>query len=347
MYKIAGFLFVLLFSVGAVAQNRTILTPRQVEGAPFVLDDRDEFFAKAYRWFFENEPDSAVQYLQKIIEGAGFPLNPQNYYVVVANFMDSFSPIGVIHDAETEFFGTRLYGLSADNLYYVFITRTPQAPSFLSVLATAKDSPFQENLLNFLNFIGVLGAPDLSAEKVYVDVRQFYIPSGFRKFSDLSFIVKKDLSDETPLATAVFDNTARERWSYGIALGLTSVNDVDIIVGSDGRIIVQPKPEADVAVFGVINYHFKPIDTKAPTFGNSFHLLGGLRVGGNLEPLVGIGGGFDLGVIALHAFVGYSVEFANELKEGFEIGDQISEEVDPFKTRIRGKPRFGLEVRFP
>ncbi len=344
-FTIYGILF--LMTIGLFAQNRTILTPQRVDGAPFVLNDQEELFGKAYRWFVENEPDSAIPNLKKLVADAGFTMTPENYYVVVANFMDSFSPIGIIHDEETDFFGTRLYGLNKDNLYYVFISQTPEAPSFLSVLATAKDSPFQTNLLSFLNFIGVLGTETPSGDKVWVDVRQFRIPKAFQKFSDLSFIVKKELSDENALASAVFDNTSKESWSYGIAFGLTSVNDVDIIIGSDGRIIIQPKPDADMAVFGVVNYHLKPIDTKAPTFGNSIHLLGGLRVGGRLEPLIGIGGGFDLGAIALHAFVGYSVEFANELKEGFSIGQTVVDEVDPFKTNIRGKPRFGLEVRFP
>ena len=333
-----------------MAQNRTILVPIQVQGAPFQVDDSNEHFAKSFRWFIENESDSAVTEIKRLVATAGYVMSPQNYYVVVTNYMDSYSPIGVIHDDQTEYFNTRFYGLEKENLYYVYISRKPGAPSFLSVLATAKSSPFQENLLTFLNFIGVLGTESLPASTsndVWIDIRRFNIPSGFQKFSDLSFLVKKDLSDESTLAAAVFDNSTREKWSYGVALGLTSVSDVDIVVGSDGRIIVQPKPESDVAVFGVINYHFWPIDTKAPTLGNSIHALAGLRIGTSLEPLVGIGGGVSLGVIDLHAFVGYSLEFANELNADYEIGQLVNKEENPFKTKLRGKPRFGLEVRFP
>ena len=66
-----------------------------------------------------------------------------------------------------------------------------------------------------------------------------------------------------------------------------------------------------------------------------------------LEPILGIGGGFSLDIIDLHVFAAYSVEFANELEEGFAIGQEVDKEVDPFKLKIRGKPRFGLEIKFP
>lgn len=346
---LTALLTVVFLATILTAQNRTILVPRQVEGSPVKYTDDDDFFGQAYRWFQENETDSAVVNLTRLIEAAGFPVDPNSYYVVVAHFMDSYAPIGVIHK-DTDFFGTRMYGLKEDNLYYVFISRAHQDTSFLSVLATAKDSPFLTNLPGFLNFVGVL--PSLQAVKAmegvqtWIEVRRFNVPKAFQKFSDLSFVVKKNLSDETDLTSAVFDNTSKERWSYGVLFALTSLDEVDIIVGSDGKIIVQPKPTADPAVFGVINFHFSPVDTKQKTLGNSFHLLGGLRVGGNLEPIIGIGGGVSLDVIDLHAFVGYSVEFANELKDKYKVGDEVGD-VDPFKTKIRGMPRFGLEVKFP
>ncbi len=335
------------------AQNRTILVPKPVPGAPFMYDDQEDYFGQAYRWFIESEPERAVENLKTLLDSAGIQLDPKNnYYVVVAHFMDKFAPIGIIHE-DTDFFSTRMYGLKEDNLYYIFISRTPQAPSFLSVMATAKDSPFLQNLPGFLGLFGVFTvpeaqlAPELPGQATWVDVRQFNIPKAFRDFSDLSFIVKKDLAADTVLAQTVFDNSAKERWSYGIAFALTSVDEVDIVVGSDGRIIVQPKPTADVSVFGVINYHFWAVDTKAKTLGNSLHLLGGLRIGDILEPIVGLGGGVDLGFVDVHAFVGYSVEFTNKLKNEFNIGDQVTEDVDPFDTKVRGKPRFGLEIKFP
>jgi hypothetical protein len=138
-----------------------------------------------------------------------------------------------------------------------------------------------------------------------------------------------------------------ERWGYGIATGITSINDVDIIIDNNGRIIVKPKPRGDLATFGVINYYFKPVDTKARTLATSFHLLGGFRISRTIEPLLGVGFGIPLGFIDLHLFGGYSVEFAQELESGYEIGDVLEDDVDPFKLKVRGKPRFGIEIRFP
>ena len=340
-------LFFFLFS-SLSAQDRTILVPKEVQGSPFSFADQEQYFGKAYRWFYEGVVDSAVFNLKKVITQSGYQLDPGAYYVTVAHFSDDFAPIGLIHADETDFFNTRLYGLEKENLYYIFISQTENAPSFLSVLATAKSSPFLENLPGFLGLIGVLNQPltlENTTEKVWVDIRRFSIPKVYQDFSDLSFMVKKQLSDEKPLASMVFDNTAKEKWSYGFAMAITSVRDVDIIVGNDGTIIVRPKPDADVAGFAVINYHFTAVDTKAKTLGNSFHLLGGLRLADIFEPIIGIGGGVSLGFIDLHAFVGYSFEFANQLKSGYAIGQQVTDDVSPFKSKIRGKPRFGLEIK--
>ncbi len=338
----------LLSAAGLFAQNRTILVPQPV--GTFDYNGEGDYFSKAYRWFIESEIDSAVANLKKVIEAAGHPIDPNAYYVVVAHFTDKFTPVGIL-GKDVDFFSTRLYGLKENNLYYAFISQDDSA-SFLSVLATAKDSPFLQNLPGFLGFIGVLpgaGAEELApGERAWVDLRQFTLPKSYRKFSDLSFMVKKDLSDEEALASLVIDNTAKEHWSFGVCFALTSVRDVDFVVGNDGKIIVQPKPTADPAVFGVVNYHFSAVDSKAKTFGTSIHALGGIRVGNVLEPLIGIGGGFSLDIIDLHVFAGYSFEFANELKEGFSVaGDPVAEGEDPFKTKVRGKPRFGLEIKFP
>ena len=346
-------LFLLMLITAVSAQERAILMPIQVNGAPFSFDDSDDMFGESYRWFREGDIDQAADVLRKTITSAGVTLDPAAHYVVVAHYTDSFAPIGMIHGEESDFFNTRLFGLGEDNLYYIFVSRTPDAPSFLSVMATAKDSPFNENLLGFLGLLGIFNSTQSTVQSLggaattYVDVRRFTIPEVFRKFSDISFLVKKELSDERDLAAAIFDNTSKERWSFGLALGMTSVNDVDIIIGSDGTIIVQPKPGADVAAFGVVNYHFSAVDTKRKNFGNSIHLLGGLRIGGNFEPLVGIGGGVSLGFLDIALFGGYSLEVANELAEGYQIGQFVDEEVDPFKTTLRGKPRFGLEVKLP
>jgi len=346
-FKLLVLIFI-LFSTIISAQDRTILVPRQVPGAPFSYNDQNEYFGKAYRWFHEGAIDSAVENLKTVITESGYTLDENAFYVVLAHFSDSFAPIGMIHGNDPDFFNTRLYGLEENNLHYIFISQTEKAPSFLSVMATAKTSPFMENLPGFLGLVGLLGQPAAltsSANNVWVDVRQFSLPKVYRDFSDLSFLVKNKLSDENPLATIVFDNTAKEKWSYGFAMALTSVRDVDIVVGSDGTIIVRPKPDADLAGFAVINYHFSAIDTKAKSFGNSFHLLGGFRLADIFEPIVGIGGGVSLGIIDLHAFVGYSFEFTNDLKSGFEIGDTVSSNTSPFKSKVRGKPRFGLEIK--
>jgi len=345
-------LFVLAAPV--LAQEKVILLPKTVEGAPFRVPDSDDLFGKAYRWFLEGEPEFALDSLKKLINRSGYQLVPGNYYVVVARYTDNFSPIGLIHEGST-FLDTRFYGLNPDNLFYIFISRTPQAPSFLSVTITEKDSPFIANLPTFIGlFVPLAARQNVQAQvnalqrgDTWIDVRRFDLPAKFQKSSDLSFIVKDSLSAERFLAESIFDNTKRERWSYGIAFGLTGVDDVDITVGSDGRIIVRPKQENDLATFGVINYHFRPVDTKAKTFGTSLHVFGGARLAPMVEPIAGVGGGVSLGFIDLHLFVGYSLEFANELKRGYVIGQLVNSEVDPFKLKLRGKFRYGIEIKFP
>jgi len=354
MYRFAIIFFIsliLFLSSEVSAQERAVLVPKPIPGAPFKFNDTNDLFGQAYRWFLEGEYQVGADSLKRLIESAGFKLEKGNYYIVVANFTDAVSPIGLIHEGN-DFFDGRLYGLKEDNLYYIYISRQREGKSFISTLATAKNSPFIENLPLFLGLLESIpfSAADVkisSEELTYVDVRQFKIPKSLRKFSDLSIIIKSELSSEKVLAKTVFDNTSKEQWSYGIGTAITSVNDVDIIVGSDGSIIVRPKPNLDLATFALINYHFNPVDTKAPTFGTSFHILGGLRIADFVEPILGIGGGFDAGSFGLHLFLEYSVEIANELKSGYAVGQMVSDEVDPFKTKLRGKPRFGIEIKFP
>ena len=343
-------IIVFLLSNFVMGQVKTILVPKRVEGAPFVYDDQEDLFGQAYRWFLEGEVESGATNLKELVAKAGYSLDPSSYYIVVANFTDSLSPIGMFHGSDG-FLNTRMYGLNTQNLFYIFISREEGANSFLSVLATEKTAPFYENFPTFLGLflpIPPIGSLEkIPGQNTWVDVRQFEVPKELRKNSDLSFIIKKKLSDEQVLASAVFDNTAKERWSFGIATAITSINDVDITIGSDGRIIVEPKPNLDLATFAVINYHFYPVDTKAKTFGTSIHLLGGIRLANFMEPIAGLGGGFDLGFIDLHLFAGVSVEVANELKDGYVIGQFVSKDVDPFKIKLRPKPRFGLEIKFP
>jgi hypothetical protein len=213
----------------------------------------------------------------------------------------------------------------------------------------SKPTPFEANLPAFLGLFGLAVPRTLSttSRTTWIDVRRFEIPEKFQKNSDISVIVKKDLSSDEYLAAAVFDNTSLERWSYGIATAITSINDVVIEVGNDGTIVVKPVPTGDLAVFGVINFHFKPVDTKAPTLASSFHLLGGLRLANFIEPLLGLGFGIPVTGFELHLFGGGSLAFRNELKSGYSIGDRVLQEEDPFKTKIKFYPRFGLELKFP
>ncbi|MFQ5707978.1 MAG: hypothetical protein ACE5HO_11040 [bacterium] len=347
LFFIALFSFISVISV--LAQDRIITVPKPVPGAPFEVNDSEDLFGKAYRWFHEGEVELAADSLKKLIGLTGFKLNEANYYVVVANFTDKMSPIGLIH-AGSSFEDTRLYGLTADTLFYVFISKRKNAESFLSTTLTAKSSPSQQNLVSFLSLFlpiptipGVLGGP----QTVWIDVRRFEIPPKFQKNADISMIVKKELGAEDFLATAVFDNTALEHWSFGVATAVTSVDDVDFLIGSDGTIIVRPKPKGDFAAFGVVNYHFKAVDTKAPTIASSFHILAGLRLDNDIEPIVGLGFGFPIPVVELHFFAGVSIEFTNELKSDFFIGQRIDSDVDPFNLNVRVRPRYGIEIKFP
>lgn len=340
-----------LFGTAASAQDQVIMVPQRVAGAPFTFDDNQDYFGQAYRWFHEGMIDSAGNMLKETIRAAGYTLDPTAYYIVVAHYYDDFAPIGMFH-GDQSFLDTRLYGIENDNLYYVYVSRS-NAESFVSTLSIRKNSPTEQNLLPFLSLFIPIVPPGASVRsypaggETWVDVRRYEVPEKHRRFSDISVLVKKDLSSEKIIAQNTFDNTAREKWSYGIATAITSVDDVDIIIGQDGTIIIDPKSNLDLATFAVVNYHFRAVDTKAKSFGNSFHLIAGIRLIDYVEPIVGIGGSVDLGIIDLGIFAGYSVEFADELEEGFAIGDKPDSEVDPFKLKLRGKPRFGLQVKFP
>ena len=351
MQRILVLFMVMLIPVLGLAQERSILVPKPVAGTPFQFDDKQDLFGQAYRWFIEGDYVRGADSLRQLVRRAGLMLEKDAYYIVVANFTDSVSPIGLFHGGD-DFFSRRLYGLGKDNLYYIFISRQREGKSFLSVLATAKNSPFAQNLPLFIGLFPSL--PVFKAEvkagagnTTWVDVRRFEVPASFRKFSDLSVLVKSDLASDKILAKTVFDNTSKERLSYGIATAITAADDVDLVVGNDGKITVRPKPNLDLAAFAVINYHFQAVDTKQPTLASSFHLLSGLRLSDVLEPLIGVGGGVDLGMFGLHAFVGYSVEFAQELKGEYDVGEVVAKEENPFKLKMRGKPRFGIEVKFP
>ena len=341
-----------LLGQAVLAQDKVVVVPKQIAGAPFMVEDNTDLFAKSYRFFIDGEVTMAADSLKKLLAKSNYKINPKAYYIVVANFTDRVSPIGLLHEG-SDFLDTRFYGLQTDSLYYMFVSRTEKAPSFVSVLLKSKPTPFEESLPAFLSlfFGGALQTATTSEqrpEKIWIDVRRFAIPKKFQKISDIAVQVKKDLSDDRVLANMVFDNTPKERFSFGIATAITTINDVSLEVGENGQIIVRPKPNGDLAAFGVLNFHFVPVDTKAPTLGSSVHLLGGLRLATHIEPIVGLGIGVPVSNFDLHVFGGGSLAFRNVLKEGFQIdGKPLDEEVDPFKVELKFYPRFGLELKFP
>ena len=347
--KMAHVILILTLVIAAnlMAQDTEIIIPKPVPGAPYAVNDTDDLFGKAWRFYRDGYATWAADSLRKLLDQAGFEMKQNNYYIVVANYNPTETVVGMFHGNDS-FLSTRMYGLTADSLYYIFISREDTAKHYLSTVITQKGSYFEENLLNFLLLFPFIGTKaQVRGDNItWLDICKFEIPKKFQKFCDISIIVKKDFYDEQFLARALFDNSSLERWSYGIATGITSINDVDIIVDG-GTIVVRPKPWGDLATFGVINYHFKAVDTKNKTLATSFHLLGGLRISTTIEPILGAGFGFPASFIDVHLFAGYSVEFAQELKSDYYIGQSIGTNVDPFKLKIRGKPRFGLEVKFP
>jgi hypothetical protein len=337
----------LILSASLSAQEQVVVIPKPVPDAPFFSMDPANLFAKAYHLFREGLAAPAIDSLKKLIDESGIKLDLRNYYILVANFTDGASPIGLLHEGG-DFFNTRLYGLRDAKLYYIYISRQRRGASFVSTLLISKDSPFIEALPQFLGlFIPFLptGLGFRGQDTTWVDMREYEIPEQFQKFANISVLVKTELEAEKVLATITLDNTSKERWSYGVATAITSVQDVDFVIGDDGVIRIQPKPRGNLATFAVLNFNFKPVDTKARTLSTSFHLLGGMRLARVIEPILGIGFGVPVGFIEVHLFAGYSLEFAQELKTGFAVGQRATE--DPFKTKLRAKPRFGIELKFP
>jgi len=339
------FLLVPLFSS---AQERTILVPKAEPGSPFKVSDTNDLFGQSYRWFIEGDYQRGVDSLRQLITQAGIVLDKEAYYIVVANFNNEETPIGIFH-GNSHFHDTRLYGLKSDSLFYIFISRDKEAKSYLSTVLIRKSSYFEEVLPHFIGLFPIFSQATVHITgkyRTWMDVRKFEIPKKFQKNCDISVIVKKDLSDERFLAHEVFDNTSLERWSFGIGTAITSVDDVDITL-ENGVIVIRPKPKGDLATFGLINYHFKAVDTKARRMSTSIHLSGGLRISETIEPILGFGFGIPIDFIDLHIFGGYSVEFSKELKSEYHIGQTVAGNVDPFKLKLKGKPRVGIEIKFP
>ncbi|MBD3226204.1 MAG: hypothetical protein GF313_15865, partial [Caldithrix sp.] len=118
----------------AQAQERTVLVPKPVPGSPFHYEDTEDLFGKAYRWFLEGAYPQAADTLRKLIEATGFELEPDNYYIIVPNFTDKVTPIGLFYK-DQDYFKRWFYGLKEDNLYYIYLSRQREGHSFVSVLA--------------------------------------------------------------------------------------------------------------------------------------------------------------------------------------------------------------------
>jgi hypothetical protein len=340
--------FIVLISTFVFAQDQMILVPKAINWTPYVVSDTGDLFGKAWRFYREGYTIAASDSLKKLVALTGFHLKKNNYYIVVANFTASETPIGMFH-GDAAFHDTRLYGLKSDSLYYIFISRDDSAKSYISALATRKGSHFEENLVHFISLFPIFSqvrSQVVGENRTWIDIRKFEVPKKMQENCDLNVIVKKDFIDETFLARAIFDNTSLEKWSFGIASAVTTVDDIDFVI-DNGSIIVRPKPTGDLANFGVINYYFKPVDTKARLIAPAFHLLGGLRVARVIEPIIGAGLGIPVSAIELHLFVGFSLEFAQKLASGYDVNDLVTKAEDPFKLKLRGKPRIGIEVSFP
>lgn len=333
----------------AQSQDRQIVIPKKVAGSPYVFEDSQDLFGKAWRFYRDGFTDWATDSLKKLISDMGLEINKNDYYIVVANYNDSETPIGMLH-GDASFHDTRIYGLKSASLYYIYISRSEETSSYLSAVLVSKPSYFEEVLPYFVGLFPIFSQATVQVSgefRTWMEVRKFDIPKNFRQNCDINIIVKKDLADERFLAHEVFDNTSLERWSFGIGTAVTSVNDVDIII-DNGVIVVRPKPKGDLAAFGLVNYHFKAVDTKARRLATSFHLSGGLRISETIEPILGLGFGIPFDFIDLHLFAGYSVEFAQQLKSNYYVGQDVTgENVDPFDLKLRGKARFGIEIKFP
>ncbi len=331
------------------AQERQVVIPEKVAGSPLVIEDSQDLFGKAWRFYRDGFTDWATDSLKKLISQMGWEIKKNDYYIVVANYNDSETPIGMLH-GDAHFHHSRIYGLKTASLYIIYLSRSPEAKYYLSTVLVSKPSYFEEVLPYFIGLFPIFSqaSAQLTGEhRTWMDVRKFNIPKAFQQNCDINIIVKKDFSDAGFLAHEVFDNTSLERWSFGIGTAVTSVNDVDVTI-DNGVIVVRPKPKGDLAVFGLVNYHFKPVDTKARRLATSLHLSGGLRISETIEPILGLGIGVPVDFIDLHLFAGYSVEFAQQLKSEYAVGQDISgQDADPFQLKLRGKPRFGIEVRFP
>src|SRR5687768_6505717 len=67
-------IFVLAPSV--FGQDKVVVIPKQIAGAPFSVEDDTDLFAKAYRFFIEGDVAMAADSLRKLIDASGYKINP-------------------------------------------------------------------------------------------------------------------------------------------------------------------------------------------------------------------------------------------------------------------------------
>ena len=109
----------MMLSVGAaISQDQAILVPKTTRWTAYEMDDKADLFGKSWRFYREGFTNQAADSLKKLIKQTGFQMKPQHYYIVVADFTESETAIGMFHGDES-FSDTRLYRLSSDSLYYM------------------------------------------------------------------------------------------------------------------------------------------------------------------------------------------------------------------------------------
>jgi hypothetical protein len=74
--KLALSLFILCIFLAPLtkAQDQMIAVPKPLPGTPFLMDDKDSLFRKAWRFSRDGYSEWAADSLKKLIESSGFTL---------------------------------------------------------------------------------------------------------------------------------------------------------------------------------------------------------------------------------------------------------------------------------
>ena len=79
-------------SAAVIAQDRIVTVPKSVPGAPFRVEDTEDLFGKAYRWFKEGEVEWATDSLRKLVSLTGFELSGRDYHTSRCQFQRWHEP---------------------------------------------------------------------------------------------------------------------------------------------------------------------------------------------------------------------------------------------------------------